>query len=469
MAKRLALGIALAIAGLIAITGIGILVARGDDRVLGAAAERSYVAGRYVLDIDGERVLAQSVKGCGVAADVIEQEANAEGIVRKHVSQPVYEPCVIDVAPSGLGKSLYEWIRSTLDRKGGPKNLSILAADYAYKVRAGSQLSNAYLTKVTFPGPDASAKEPAYLQLTIEPESWSKATGWIGTDLKASVQTATQKKWPPANFRLTIPGLDTTKVAKIGAFTATQKVAADAVGELREYEKTPGKLELGNLVVTSATANNEKFHQWFDSFVIQGNNAQSDEKTATLEYLDPNMKNVLFTLSFSGVGVFRVEEDAAESSKDKLARETFWLYLEEASFASGSLAPPPSPPPPPPTGTTPPPPAPEPPPPATTTEETVPTETTLEELAPGPEKLEALAGPERGDVQLSWAPVAEAEGYIVLFASEPGGPYEEVGRTRRTSFIISGLDSEVAYYFVVRALVFGEETADSPEAAARAG
>jgi hypothetical protein len=467
--RRVILGVALAIAGLIAVTGIGLLVAGGDDRVLGASGpQRSYVAGKYIVNIDGESTVVVALTGCGVFGDVVPQPVGADGVVRKHVSQPKHEPCVIKVG-ANMGKGLYNWVVGTLNRKAPLKDLSIIATDFNYKVQAHSELANALLTKVVFPGVDGSSKDATALELTIEPESWRKITTSVGTDAKAQVNVK-QKTWLQSNFRLTIPGLDTTKVNRVTAFVATQKVAADAVGEFREYEKQPATLELGNLGVTSAASHSEKFHQWFDQFVIQGNNSQSDEKTATLEYLDPTTKGVLFTLSFSGVGIFRAAREPFEANKDNLSRDTFWLYVEEASFLEGAVAPPPPPPPPPPpsTTTTPPPPAPEPPP-ATTTEETVPTETREPELAPGPEKIEAVTGPEPGDIQLTWSPVAEAESYLVLMAREPGGPYEEIGETRRTSFIVGGLESKVPYYFVVRAVVFGDETADSPEASAPAG
>src|SRR5687768_17196512 len=98
----------------------------------------------------------------------------------------------------------------------------------------------------------------------FEPESWSRGTSSIGTDARGKVDLKQQKQWLASNFRLTIPGVDTSKVSKIGAFTATQNVIGDQLGEARELQRVPGKLELGNLVVTSAATSNEKFHQWFD-------------------------------------------------------------------------------------------------------------------------------------------------------------------------------------------------------------
>ncbi len=59
-------------------------------------------------------------------------------------------------------------------------------------------------------------------------------------------------------------------------------------------------------------------------------------------------------------------------------------------------------------------------------------------------------------VQLGWKPidyVFDAGGYQVLAATAPGGPYEEVGRTaskEADGILVSGLQPETTYYFVVR-------------------
>jgi phage tail-like protein len=482
MSRRVVAGAALAIAGLIAVVGIGIVVAGGGDRRIGAASaeKRGYVAGKFVL-YDGAGLqlgFPNSVKGCGIGANVVTEQLGPESASSKHISQPVYDPCVIEVG-TGMDRSLYDWIGDMLARKPSRKNLWIVATDFAYKAQSGIRLLDAVLTEVKFPALDASSKDIAKLTLTIEAESLRKFDPCCGSFTPGSVSSKgsaakdVQKKWLPSNFRLKLDGIEVKKVNKIGAWVARQGVAVDEIGEFREASKEPGKLELGDLAVTQP-ATEVDLDSWFESFVVNGKNDQESEKAATLEFLAPDLKNVLFELTFSGVGIFRMADDEFEAGSENIRRQTFSLYVEQAALTAkpgdvvATSPPPPPPPPPPATTTTPQPPAPEPPPPPPTTTETVPTETTPA-LEPGPGKLEAVSGPAAGEIQLTWSPVPEGEGYIILIAGEPGGPYEEVGRTRRTSFVVGGLETESPYYFVVRAIVFGEETADSPEASARAG
>jgi hypothetical protein len=55
------------------------------------------------------------------------------------------------------------------------------------------------------------------------------------------------------------------------------------------------------------------FQKWFDGFVIQGNSGQENEKGGTLEYLTPDLKAVLFKLTFKNLGIFKVVPEEAEA------------------------------------------------------------------------------------------------------------------------------------------------------------
>jgi len=59
--------------------------------------------------------------------------------------------------------------------------------------------------------------------------------------------------------------------------------------------------------------------------------------------------------------------------------------------------------------------------------------------------------------------VKGAESYEVLFSAESGGPYEFVDKTDGTETTLSGLKSEKAYYFVVRAMSGDQESKNSEE------
>ncbi len=150
---------------------------------------------------------------------------------------------------------------------------------------------------------------------------------------KFSMDQAIQKKWLPSNFRLKIDGLDCTRVNKIEAITVKQKVVENAVGELRENEKEPAYLEIPNLVVTLAESHSKEFYDWHENFVIKGNNGDDKERNGALEYLTPNLKDVLFTLTFKHLGIFKLCPEKVEAGGEAIRRVCAEMYCEGMGFS----------------------------------------------------------------------------------------------------------------------------------------
>src|SRR5207237_1960428 len=114
-----------------------------------------------------------------------------------------------------------------------------------------------------------------------------------------------QKQSLPSTFRLKIDGLEEPgmKVNKIEAFTVKQKVTENAVGEMRDYEQEATSVEIPNLVITLAESHSKPLYDWHEDFVIKGNCQEDKEKGGHLEYLAADTKTVLFTLTFSHLGI----------------------------------------------------------------------------------------------------------------------------------------------------------------------
>jgi hypothetical protein len=349
--KRILIGVALAVLGLVLVAGIAVFVADNDRRVGALNDNRTYAAGRFFVEINGTMVSGvKSVSGCDTFSNVIKEQPATDGVIPKHVGVPKYDPCVIEVTHD-MGAEAYNWIRAMLSRNAVTKTVKIIEADYNYKERSRRTLLNATLAEVAFPAVSGDSKDPAAIRLTIAPEVVQTSTSNAGATVQGAVTGPKQKSWLASNFKLTIPGLPATRVSKISSFVATQEVTEGAIGVTRDYQKEPGKLQLGDLLLDVSAVDAGGWDAWFHSFVVQGNNGQTDEKTATLEFLSPNMVDVLLTLSFKGVGIFRAGAPALDSS-EKIARKSYSLYAEEVVFSSpafgaGATASPPPPPPPP--------------------------------------------------------------------------------------------------------------------------
>ena len=470
--------VALAVLGPLVLGGIAVVAGGGDDlRRLGAADKRSYASGHFALYTDtqgSEQHLGflKSFSGCGIRANVAGVGPGDDNVIRKHVSNIAYEPCIVRFGITGMDPAIYGWINDSLSHKANRRGFWIVSSDFDFKAKTGIHIVDAAIEKVVFPQFDGASKDAAYIALTLRPDSIAEFEQCCGTFTPGNVKGAVskqQKLWLASNFRLVLGNTaDTLKISEISSWEFRNEEPA-SVGEEKVVQRGVPELNLGDLQVTMAKSTSASWRKWFDDFVIKGNNGKDYETTARIEFLAPNMKDVIGTLTFSGVGVVAHEGSGQEANKDTIARETYTLYVEEASFAvvgeKPAAPPPPPPPPPPPTSTTttgtttaePPPPPPPPP----------PTETTPEKLVAGPEDLKASAVGE-GEVELVWSAVEGAEYYVILASSERGGEFNELATAREPAITVADLRPGV-YTFVVRAVVREAETADSPEAVVEVG
>ena len=309
---------------------IAVLLLAASLVVVGiAAAERSYVAGRFALEIDGIAAgWMKSAEGGHATSDVVTEDIGGTLFAKKHIAGVKYEDFSINCG-TGMSKGFYEWIKASFDHKPFRKNGAIHVADYDYKEMNTLAFSNALITEVGFPACDASSKDPAFMALKFAPEVTRFGQG-SGKPLDPGAKI--QKKWLPANFRLTIDGLDCTRVNKIEAITVKQSVV-ERLGQIE-----PTKLEYPNLVVTLPESSAKTFYDWHEDFVIKGNNSDASEKTGSLEYLTPDLKDVLFTLTFSNLGIFKCTPEKAEAGSENIRRVKAELYCEEMKFTYGSGA-----------------------------------------------------------------------------------------------------------------------------------
>jgi len=302
------------------------------------ADKRGYVAGKYGIELDG--ILAGwvgSVEGGHATSDVVAEKLGPDHIVHKHIAGVKYEDISISCG-TGMSKAFYEWVKASFDHNYGRKGGAIITADYNYKEHARLTWFNGLISEIGFPALDASSKDAAKMTIKVTPEytRQSTTTGGPSVSGKYANDPKMQKKWLPANFRLKIDGTDCTRVNKIEAIVVKQKIINNAVGELRDYEMEPAHLEIPNLVVTLAESHSKEFYDWHEDFVIKGNNGDDKERGGSLEYLTPNLQEVLFTLTFKHLGIFKLTPEKVEAGSENIRRVKGEMYCEDIQFVYGS-------------------------------------------------------------------------------------------------------------------------------------
>src|SRR5262245_47013316 len=297
---------------------------------------RSYVAGTFQLKLDGvEAGFIKSVDGGAITAEVINEGAGPTPYVKKHVGPPRYEDFTIEIG-LWMGHAVYDWIQASWKMNYQRKNGSIVAYDNNLEARSEREFYNALITEVTFPAMDASAKDQCYMTVKFSPEftRMKKASG------KATLPPvrAAQEMWLPSNFRLEIAGLDCTKVSAIDSFTVKQSAVSDDIGDARNPLKEPGRIDFPNLTIALAETTAQTWIDWFDDFVVKGNNGDDREKTGSLVFLSPNRQTEIGRVNFFNMGIFKLASSRGEANADQIRRVTAHLYCERMEFQVGKPA-----------------------------------------------------------------------------------------------------------------------------------
>lgn len=291
--------------------------------------QRSYAGGRFMLDISGHNVgFLKSVEGGAIYSEVITEASGVSQFANKHISNPRYESVEVAFGMS-MGSPLYDWIQAVMTGQSVRKNGAVLECDAKYQVLEVTEFFDAVISGITIPKMDGTSKESAYMTVKIVPELIrSKA----GDGKKMTVPGKKGKNWLTSNFRLEIDGLDGKGVVSVDSFSWKQTPAGAEIGERRDYLKEPGKIEIPNLRVTLAANHAQTWLEWFDSFVVKGNNTTSNEKSGALIYLAPDLKTELARVKLFNMGIFRLAREKVEPSSEKARRLVADLYCERMEW-----------------------------------------------------------------------------------------------------------------------------------------
>ena len=295
--------------------------------------QRGYATGKFNVELDGMNAgWIWSADGGQATSDVVLEKVGSDIYQHKHLSTVKYEDINVQIA-TGMSKSFWTWVERSFQLDHQRKDGAIVASNFDLKETSRLSFYNALVSEVSFPALDAASKDAARVGVKIVPEYTRMVTKAQGGDaVQGTENRSIQRKWMPANFRLRIDGVDCKRVNKIEALTIKQKISQYAVGEMRDYENEPTTIEVPNLVISMAESHSKDLWDWHKSFVIDGKNSQEHEKTATLEFLTPNLKTVLVTLTFYNLGIFKIIPDKLDASAEGIRRVKAEMYCEKINF-----------------------------------------------------------------------------------------------------------------------------------------
>ena len=291
---------------------------------------RSYSPAKYALEIDGNVAgFVNAVEGGRAFGDVV-KEAGEDVFFKKHLGNPGFRDIRLEFGLD-MDKSFYSWIALALQGQPVSLNGAIVGVDLRGNVVSRLEFQHAQITEVTFPAADATSKDAARMSVVLSPQQTvlnRKASGILSVKGPAA-----QKRSLSSTFRLSVDGLDTTKVSKIDALTV--KLPRISVGDdtqacLHCELPPPQKIDFPHVVITTIEPA-DSLYEWFEKFVIEGNNDDSQEKGGTLEYLAADLKTVLFTIRLRNLGIFELVPVVDQGSS--VPRLLAAMYCESMELA----------------------------------------------------------------------------------------------------------------------------------------
>jgi hypothetical protein len=273
---------------------------------------RPTIAGAYSLELSGAtRGSLRGVSGGTIQAPVISQ-AQSGSFAKKHIGAPVYEDLALEFGP-GMDPMVYEWIAGSWRGTSGPVSGAVLLGNYNLEIVQRIEFEG-ILAETTIPALDASSKDPASITAAVRPEFIKHAKG--GGSAPQTQLGGKQTAWLSGHFRMSLPGIDCSRVKKIDAFKVTSKA---------------GSAQFPDLAVTVGQTGSESWIQWFESFVLGGNHGDDQEKNGEIVFLAPDLQTELGRVRLIQVGISGIEYVNA-GAPDAMRSLKAQLYCERMEF-----------------------------------------------------------------------------------------------------------------------------------------
>ncbi len=291
---------------------------------LGASAQHSYTATNFSLELGGQDVgLVKSIDDGVLQAEVVDEASSTGPSPKKHLGPPAVDPLQLQVAMPTA--ALIGFVNGAWNGNVPLVN-GVLRVGSSTTTIEQRQYVDLLLTGFTVPTLDASVSAPLSFELRFDADLVRSVKPGGGTP-----KGGKGKALLASSFRLSFPGLDTTKVSRIESFTVESNVAP-RIGDQRLPDLRSG-VTFPNLEITLAESSASTWFAWFDTFVVQGNNGDAHEKSGSIEFLDATAKQALLRIDLSQCGILPARARLRQAPCRRVVAQ---LYCEKFALAGGT-------------------------------------------------------------------------------------------------------------------------------------
>jgi len=279
----------------------------------------------------GDIAFLRKASGGNVGCRVVAFASGNDPFAEKQLDGTTNDDVAVEFGMA-MSSNLFDWIATSWGPNPPSRDGALLACDLQYTIRSERGFVAALISETSFPALDAASKTPAYLGLRVTPRSVLPV---IDPATKLNLGPGVkQKLWLTSNFRLDIDGINTSKVSRIAPFAVRRSVEVVQSGGTTTLQA--GLIQFPNLRITLSTVNADSWVDWYEDFVLNGNNGPAAERNGSIRFLAPNLIEELARVDLKGLGIFRLTTDKDEDAPaDQIQRLTAHLYCEQMLLVPG--------------------------------------------------------------------------------------------------------------------------------------
>lgn len=300
-----------------------------------AASNRIVANGVFAIELDGKFAGQSTQISGGFAVGNVVKDPIAIGgpfYVKKHLEDPPGYKEIGIRFNTGMSAAFYQAITNALNGQGTSHNGSITLLNNRTPVRR-LDFFNAFITELTIPSADASSRDGAWFEVVLSPASTIESK-------KAAAPksvSCTVKDALASSFRFDIGGVALNgHVASVGQLVIHIPPGTNRSNDACVECPPSVVIDFPDVDVTMPDAFAQPLFDWYDDFVAKGNNADSQEKTGTLDFMTSNFQTMLFEINFAHLGI--TEAAHPSNTRDSVQTASAHMYAEAISFQALSAA-----------------------------------------------------------------------------------------------------------------------------------